>query len=174
MNEEQDGIEDTLDSSVVAEPETAEVDETVPKSEYEKAMELANNYKIRAEKAEKKAKEKSDTSDVSTSQPKSEAVSLTDQYALLNAKVPVEDVQDVIDYATFKGISVAEALQSSVVKNTLAEKAEYRVTAAAANTGSSKRGSGRTSDEALLANAAKGIIPESDEDINRLIALKAK
>ena len=47
-----------------------------------------------------------------------------------------------------------------------------RTTASATNTGGSKRSSGRVSDETLISNASKGNIPESDEDLERLVRAK--
>ena len=49
------------------------------------------------------------------------------------------------------------------------EKNEMRNTALATNTGGSRRSTGKVSDETLLSNAKKGIMPESDEDMARLI-----
>lgn len=95
-----------------------------------------------------------------------------DLYALMEAKVPQEDIDEVVEYAAFKKISVAEALKSSVIKTSLAEKAEQRTTAEAANVGASKRGTGKVPDDVLLAKAAKGELPENDADIERLARLR--
>jgi hypothetical protein len=57
----------------------------------------------------------------------------------------------------------------------LSEKDEERKTANASNTGKARVGSTKMTDETLLSNASKGIYPEKDEDIERLImARKAK
>lgn len=97
-----------------------------------------------------------------------------DLYALMDAKVPQDDVNEVVEYATLKKISISEALKSTVVKAILAEKAEYRNSAKASNTGSARRGTSKVSDEALLENFKKGIVPDSDEEISRLVKLRAK
>ena len=89
-------------------------------------------------------------------------------YALNKANVEEEDLSEVIEFAKFKNISVAEALKSSVVKTLLSEKEELRKTANATNIGNVKRGSTQVSDQTLLENASQGIMPESDEDIQRL------
>lgn len=136
------------------------------KARLAKAEELANNYKIRAEKAEKKAKE---TSQV---KPAQTATSTRDLVALMEAKVPADDIADVEEFAKFKNISIAEALKSSTVKSILAEKAEKRNTANATNTGAARRSPAKVSDEVLLDKARKGELPESDEDINRLVRQK--
>jgi len=95
-----------------------------------------------------------------------------DIYALMEKKVPKEDIPEIRKYAKMEGISVTEALDSTIVKAILADKAEKRTTAEASNTGGSKRSSGKVTDESLLSNANKGILPESEKDMNRLAKLK--
>lgn len=77
------------------------------------------DQKVRNEKAEKALREKEN-------EKKSGELSTKDFYALTKANVPEEDIDDVAEYAKFKGISITEAIKSSVVKATLAEKAETR------------------------------------------------
>ena len=86
----------------------------------------------------------------------------------MEAKVPESDIEEVQEYANLKKISVSEALKSNVVKTILSDKAEQRNTANAANVGSSKRGSGKITDEALADKASKGEMPDSPEEIARL------
>ncbi len=86
----------------------------------------------------------------------------------MRANVPEDDITDVVEYAQFRKISIAEALKSSTVKNILAEKEEQRTVAQATNTGAARRGTSKVSDEALAQKAYKGDLPESDEDIRRL------
>ena len=164
MQDEQ-VTEETLDTQEVEEVvEVEEQDEPVDdiKAKLAKAEELANNYKIRAEKAEAKAKEA----------PKAQELSAVDILAVSKANIEPEDLGDVVDYAKYKGISIAEALRSPVVKATLAEKEELRKSAAAVNTGAVRRTSSKVSDDQLLANARKGIMPDSDEDLARLVKLR--
>jgi len=99
-------------------------------------------------------------------------ISQTDFYALIKADVPEEDFSDVVDYAKLKNISIAEALKSTIVKSVLAEKKEVRNVAEGTHTGGGTRGSGKMSDEKLMENASKGIMPESDEDMSRLVSLR--
>lgn len=146
--------------------ETSTESDSELQAELAKARELANNYKVRAEKAERLAKS---VKTPEAPKPVSGDLSTKDIYALMEAKVPEEDIQDVQEYAQLKKISVAEALKSSVVKTILADKTEQRNTALAANVGTSKRGSGKTSPDILLAKARKGELPTSDDDIERLI-----
>jgi hypothetical protein len=162
--------EETVDSQDTETDESSEDLEEL-KNRLAKAEELVNNYKIRAEKAEKRT-EKTEVSKVA---PKKQSdLSTSDIIAISKANIEAEDVEDVLDYAKFKGISVMEALKSPVVKATLSQKDELRKTAQATNTGTSRRGSASITDGQLMANAEKGIMPESDEDFKRLASLRMK
>lgn len=93
-----------------------------------------------------------------------------DLLAIMNAKVDAEDLDVVTEYATFKKISVAEALKSSIVLNTLKEKAEMRRTAEVSHTGSSRISTNKVSDEQILEKARSGKL--SDGDIDRLVNIR--
>lgn len=121
-----------------------------------KAEEIAENQRIRAEKAEGKGKPKPEAKET----PKAGELSTKDLYVLIDAKVPQEDVEDVAKFAKFSGISIAEALKSNVVKTILADKVEQRNVANATNIGNTKRGSAKVSDDTLLSKAEKGEFPE--------------
>ncbi len=136
---------------------------------------LAGNYKTRAEKAEdklkngkgkddKKAKDdgsgKGDEDDDDSPAPKEDELSQMDLRAIIKADVHDDDVQEVRDYAKLKGVSVADALKSSVVKGILAQNTEFRKTAEAAKTGAPTATTKVKTDEALLADLSKGEIPE--------------
>jgi hypothetical protein len=132
-----------------------EVDVAQLLAEKKKAEELAHNYKIRAEKAEKEAKTKA-------SKPAQDSsLSVHDAIALMTAKVTeAEDIKEVEDYARYRGISVSEALKSSVVKTLLSEREETRKTAQATNTGKARAGSTKLSDDVILQNASQGKLPD--------------
>lgn len=141
------------------------------KAEALKQKEIAQNQKARAEKAESKVKTvKSEPAPKSS--PKAGELGSKDLIALMEAKVSADDIDEVTDFAKFKGISVAEALKTSYIKSTLAEKAEKRNIAAATNVGGTKRSSGKTPDDVLLTNARNGIMPENDADLDRLLRLR--
>ncbi len=95
-----------------------------------------------------------------------------DIFVLIKAGVPEEDIDEVVEYAKLKNISIAEALQNNIVKTILAQNQEIRNVANGTHTGSGKQGAGKVSDQALLDNASKGILPESDEDMKRLTILQ--
>lgn len=132
-----------------------------------KSEELANNYKIRAEKAESEAKAKKEVEEKPT--PISDTLTQSDLLSIVRANIAEEDIDEVRDYANLKHISVAEALKSSVVKTILSEKDEERKTASATSTGNARKGSVSQTSSQLLENASKGILPDSDEELKKLI-----
>lgn len=155
------------------ETEAEDVEETIEdiraRLEEEKAAraksdEIAENQRIRAEKAEKKAKESKNNDSLSSS----------DMLAILAAKVEEEDTDRVIKFAKDEGVSVREALKNPELKAILDVRAEQRNTAAASNTTNVRRGPSKTPDDVLVSNASKGKLPESDDDIARLVAAKSK
>lgn len=152
----------TTDDTTVVEESVDEV-----KAKLAKTEELANNYKIRAEKAEKKLKEPKEIKDVEK-KSSDNSLSTKDLYALTFSKVAEEDIDEVLDYAKFKKISVSEALKTSTVKNLLKEKEEQRNIANATNTNTTRRSNAKLSDEAVIEKAKKGNIPQTDEEISRL------
>ena len=160
--------EETTDSNEVGTDESSESLEEL-KERLAKAEELANNYKIRAEKAEQKS-ERTETPKVAPK--KSSDLSPADIIALTKANIDPEDIEEVLEYSKFKNIPLAEALKSSVVKATLSEKNEMRQSAQATHTGTTRRGNSQISDSKLLEDAKKGILPDSDADIERLASLQ--
>jgi hypothetical protein len=177
MNNELDEevILNTQEETTTTPQEEVETDESSEEDVEElrarlaKAEELANNYKIRAEKAERKGDEPKTPK---VAPKKSSDLSTLDIIAISKADIEPEDVEDVVEYAKFKGISVSEALKTPVMQTTLSQKKEMRQTALATSTGSTRRGTSQISDSQLLANASKGILPDSDADIERLAQLK--
>lgn len=141
--------------------ETVEETEDVDwKTLAQKEKERADNLKIRAEKAERLAK----------ATPKAqESVASRDLIALMNAKVHEDDISEVEDYAKYRGISIAEALKTNMVKTILAEKAEQRNVAIATNTGPARKGSVKLSDDTLLKNASEGKL---SDDVDALVAAR--
>jgi hypothetical protein len=131
-----------------------------------KNEQLANNQKIRAEKAEGKLKQV--RPEVTQSKSKGDLGS-KDLYALMEAKVPQDDIDEVIDYAKFKGVSIQEALKTSFVKATLSEKAEQRRIAESTNVGGARRSTQKVSVDTIMSKAQNGEMPDSDEDMMALI-----
>lgn len=169
-NEELDSqnqpVEETVNTEVVE-------DSSLEESEDLNALQEKNKKLFeRAKKAEAEAKllkaERTKAEDQVKANPSEKQDGLTpvDLYALIDAKVPQDDIEIVSDYANFKGISVAEAVKSSVMKTELAQRLEMRKTAEVTNTGSGKRTTAKVSDETLLDKARKG---EFTDDVEALV-----
>jgi hypothetical protein len=139
-----------------------------------KAKELANNYKIRAEEAEQKAFAKLKTLKPEEDKETPKNLSYLDTIALIKADVSDEDISDVMDYASMKKISVAEALKSSVIKVLLAERKEERATAEVTSTGAKKPGTSVRSGQELLDDVEAGKFPQDAGEIDRLVNARLK
>lgn len=124
-----------------------------------KADELeAKNKQLyeRAKKAKDQAKEATD------------GLTSRDTLSLGRANIADEDVDEVIDFAKFKKISVAEALKHPSLKAILTDRVEVRRTAAATQTRGGQRGAAQTSPDVLLHKARTGELPK-EEDIDKLV-----
>jgi len=100
---------------------------------------------------------------------KKDDISMSELRSLISNNVPEEDTEKVLKYARMEGISISEALRTPELKAVLGVRAEMRKTAETSNAGKSRSGATKTSDETLLANARKGNLPQSDEDLSRLV-----
>ena len=169
--DEQDILKNTdanIDESIDTEAEQeAEIDY---KAEYEKTKQIAENQKVRAEKAEAKLKNNAPTGRGETS--KTDTLSPMDLIAITKANLDEEALKEAMDYAKYKKISVAEAIKSPAVKATIQLIEENKRVSEASNTGSARRGTSKISDETLIENARKGILPESDADTRRLVQIR--
>jgi heme oxygenase len=138
-----------------------------------KAEELANNYKIRAEKAESDAKKKGEGEAPKSSQET--AISPKDMLALTENKVSSDDFDEVVRIATILNKPIHEALKDSTLKTILTNREEERTTAMATQT-RSPRGVQKESGDALIAKAQKGQLDESEIDklVEAQLAQKSK
>lgn len=147
-----------------------------------KSKEAEQSLKIRAEMAEKKAKKavnepqetETPTKPVETEDtPKKSEYSLQDIRAL--SDVHDDDVDEVVDYAKSKGITVAEAKKTPMIQSFLENTKGERKTADATNTGKGKQGSSKVSGSSLLRKAQEtGEMPESDADLDKLLEAELK
>jgi hypothetical protein len=125
-----------------------------------KSKELADNYKIRAEKAEKEAKKV--TPEVKAIESKSEDLTVKDAIVISKSNVHEEDIDEVVKYAKYAGLSIQEALKDDVLKTILANRQEKRNTANATSTGRGVRQSTTSkSPSAMLSELSKGVVPEA-------------
>ena len=154
--------------------EDTEESEEVLRERLAKAEEVAHNYKIRAEKAEKLAKQKGQTDKVSV-KPQSEPqnnLSAKDVIALTQAQVHPDDIDEVLSFAQFKKISIADALKSVGLKAELEDKAAQRKAQLAMATNSARRSVQKPSNDALLDKARKGELPDDTDDIAKLYRVR--
>ncbi len=171
-NYDEETVEETTETP---EEDLVEVEETETEEEEQEVEEEEVDWEARAKKAEAaiiKAKSKPKAEKTVTPQTDSK-LSIFDQKAIFNADIETqEDLDEILDYADRKGVSVADALKSTVIKATLAENAEIRNSAKAVNTGTGRRASGTTTDAQLMANAQNGKMPTSDADIAKLARMR--
>lgn len=168
--EEQDSL-NTEEEQDSLNPEE-EQDDSLNSSEEDvssKLKELAQNYRIRAEKAEKQAKTLKEKLEKESPRESKGELSQSDLIGLIRADVHEDDIQDVVDYAKLKKISVSEALKANVVKSLLTEKKEERTTAEATATGNKRSGVRIPTGKEILYQAEQGNMPESEEEIGKLI-----
>jgi len=118
-------------------------------------------------KAETKVETKVETKEEATVH--SQDISQKDYLLLAKSNVDLEDVDEVIDFAKYRKISIAEALQNTTLKAILSDSKEKRQTALATQT-SGTRKTNSPSFEALTEKAKKGDISESE--IDKLVALR--
>lgn len=138
----------------ILEAEFASLSDTAKKN-----GELAQNYKTRAEKAEKNKPEVAATEE--QIQKTDSDLSTKDIYALTQAQVHIDDVDEVVKAAKLLSLSVQEALKDPVVKSILDRNTEVRKTANATNHGRNPRGGTKKIDQnEILREASKGNIPE--------------
>jgi len=173
--ETQDSL--TPDENTELEPESVnaddEADMTALKEKLTKAEELAKNQKIRAEKAEAEAKK------LKVVQPKEEPelpkksenlnVSLSDLAAITAAKIHPDDVERVEKFAKDEGLTLKKALDHEELKAILNIRGELRKSAEATNVGGSRKGSSKSTAEEIHEKAMSGQVPESDEDMKKMI-----
>lgn len=176
-------IEDGDDAEVIK-TKVADYSQKVKERE-EKVKENNAQLYARAKKAEgfelvgdkwvkSEGKKQESTTEKKKEETSEKGLSSEDVLVIINSKVPTDDIDEVKEYATFKKISIKDALETDYIKGLLTIKAEQRKVADGTNTEGGKRGSSKLSDDALMAEADKGKLPESDEDMSRLASLQLK
>lgn len=140
--------------------ETLEVEED-QNEELTKAQELAKNQKIRAEKAEAELKKLKSEQKEEKPAPQGEDLSPKDWMYLAKADVHDDDIDRVVKFSKLEGITVQEALKHSDLKAILSSRAEARKSAEAISVKPSSRGAQKPNPEVIVAEAAKGKIPQA-------------
>jgi hypothetical protein len=172
MNYEDNSIEETLTQDTDADIEIDLSEEDDIETVDWKAIALKNqkaykDQKTRAEIAEGKVKTKPQAKPETYTTTQS-TLTVKDGFALAKANVNDDDIDEVLEYANFKKISVADALKSTVVKNLIAEKEEYRTSQNASTTTTARRATPKLTDDTILDNARQGKVDDSEEGIKRL------
>lgn len=134
------------------------------KAKAAKADDLEEKNKQLYERAKKAEAKKTDVP--------SQELSTKDVIFLAKANVHEDDLDEVLDWAKFKKISVSKAHEQ--LKGVLASKDEQRKTAAAANISPARRSATKVTDDVILERASRGELPENEDDIARLIKAKSK
>lgn len=149
----------------VAEETTEETPEMTPEeiAELKRKAEVSSQNFERAKKAEadlKAARENLKT-------VPSDGLTNKDILFLAKADIHEDDLDEVLDYAKFKKIPVAEAYKH--VKPILDTKAEERKTAQATHTKGGARSASKVSAEDLLRKAEQtGELPDSEEGLQEI------
>lgn len=141
---------------------------------YERAKKAEAEAKLK--KAQSNTETKAESVDNGSQNPTADYKQLSplDTIALINAKITEkEDIEEVLDYAKFKGLPLGEAIKAPFIKTLLQEKAEFRRSAEATSTGNQRRGTNALTDAQILANAASGKFSE-DPDALAKARLNAK
>lgn len=168
----QDGSE-VLETTETEAAEETTVDETLTaeeiaelRSKAAKADELEAKNKQLFERAKKAETTRAEP------QAPSESLSTKDVVYLAKADLHNDDVDEVLELAKLKGISVSKAHE--YLKPILDVRAEQRTSASAANVSNVRRGPSKVTDEVLVSKASKGELPDDDEGIERLISAMSK
>lgn len=132
-----------------------------------KNEEIARDQKIRAEKAEELAKNAKQTQ-----KQEVEGLSQKDVIYLAKTDIHEDDIDEVVEYAKLKKITVADA--HKFYKPILAERDEERKTAQATQTKGGARTTSKITPEAILEKAVKGQISDSDDEIALLAEARRK
>lgn len=99
---------------------------------------------------------KEEPKETAKTEVKESDLSSEDIFALIDAKVPQEDVKEVIKASKLLGKSIPETLKDGFVIARLKDLAETRQTASATNTSGSKRTTAKLTDEQLIDKARQG------------------
>lgn len=174
-SEFQSSLENLTDEEKVqkvSERKNAEID-----AELEKMSKGAQNYesqKIRAEKAEKEAKEFKDKLGKDSGEKSDLGLSPKDYLALTEKKITSEDFDEVMNWASYRKVSVSEALKDKTLQTILREKSEQRATDEATATHGRRPATTEPQGQELLRNASKGQLPDTDDGIVELVEAERK
>lgn len=124
-----------------------------------KQQEIAENQRKRAEIAERNRKS-GKSGDEPNDSPKESNLSTQELYALMNAKVHLDDVEWLAKQSKLEGKPISDLLGNDEVQAVLKLRTEKRSTANATNTGKTRIGTTRPDGKTLLNELVKdGKVP---------------
>ena len=168
MDDEDQVIEPTIEvDEEIVEPVDEDTEEIDWKARAEKAEKNYEDQRGRNDKLERDQKASKKPADAPKKKPND--LSTLDTIALVKSNVEDDDIEEIVNYANYKGISVRDALKDNVVKAIINDRSEERRTAEATNTTNARRSNAKLSEDSLLQNARSGgKLPDSDADMQRL------
>jgi len=175
MDNEQDGSEvletpEEVAEDIEATGEAAEETAEGELSEEELTPEKIKDLKKKAAERDELEKKNKQLYERLKKAPKVEdGLSALDAMALVNSGITEdEDIEEAVDFAKFKKITVREAIKHPTLKGLLGAKAEERRSALAANAGRTQRATTKTNDADIVAKAERGETLETEEDMQKL------
>ena len=157
---------ESLKTSIAENEAKVDEERKIKDDDLVKTKEIAENQRVRAEKAEREAREGKKEKD-------EQSLTAKDVLAFLEANVSSEDYDEVIGIAKILGKTPAEALKDKTTQAILAIRTEERRTAEATQTGKTMRGVAKTTGEDLLERArTTGEVPEDEEGMRKMFQAK--
>lgn len=105
-------------------------------------------------------------------QENKDSLSSSDMFALLKANVHEDDIEDVKTFARAYNLDIKSAIKDDKLKAMLKINEEKRASSEAANVGPTRRTTTKVSPDELMKQAQSGKLPESDDDIAKLMEAK--
>lgn len=100
----------------------------------------------------------------SPKQADSAEITALDAVALAKADVHEDDLEDILEVAKLRKVSVREALKLGLTQAIIAKNQEFRKSAQAANTGPAKQSSKKKTQGAILNDLREGKVPDKGSD----------
>ena len=171
LNEEEEEVTEAEEDKKTSEDKETET----PKRK--KFSELSEDEK--REVAEKQAKKwngilnrftpKEEKKSVKEENSTESSLSPADIIALTKADIDTDDIQEVIDYAKYRKVSIKEAINDPILASILEKKNEKRQSAKAMNTRSGRGKVQKLTPEQVLEKAKRGELPEPGSEEAELL-----
>ncbi len=167
METEEQGAEETQTQEETQETSNQDSSESGQKTEeveqkQPKLWQVVRGIQKDLDEIKKSSNKNPETKKVETKSEAKQEISPKDLYALMEAKVPQADIDEVIKASKLLDKSISETLQDGFVQSRLKDLAEQRTTAEAANTTGSKRTTIKVTDESLVEQAKQGKMPDPE------------